>query len=76
MLITDGLLRKWARRADVEVTAIGELDVLRFGKGGARGDSRSLGVATVSPYKVPIWVTKKIAKQKARLAEVARLKRY
>ncbi len=75
MLSLEGLLKKWARRADVQVTTIGEFDVLRFGKGGARGNSREDG-GPISPYKVPIWVTKKIAMQKARLAEDRRLKRY
>ncbi len=74
MQIHDGLLKKWVRRADVEITRIGESDVLRFGKGGARGSSRD--VAPRSPFKVPNWVNKKIAAQRARLAEDRRLRRY
>ncbi len=74
MPILDGLLRKWSRRADVSITVIGEYEVLRFGKGGSRGDRREPTVA--KPYKVPKWVTLKIAKQKARLAEDQRIRNY
>ncbi len=67
------LLKKWSRRADVQVSYWGEYDVLRFGKGGQRGSRRS---DRVVPYKVPLWVTKKIAVQRSRLAEEARLRGY
>lgn len=74
MPLRDRLLRTWARRADVQITIIGEDEVLRFGKGGGRGDRPSSRPAPA--YKVPAWVSKRIALQRSRLAEEARLKGY
>ncbi len=67
------ILRQWAKRADVTVSVIDGNDVLRFGKGGARGPRQTL---TAKPYNVPGWVTKRIATQRARLAKKAQLQRY
>ncbi len=74
MPVYSWLLKKWARRADVSITVWGEFDVLRFGKGGGRGESR--GPRPAVPYSVPVWVKRRIAQQRARLDEEARLKRY
>ncbi len=75
MLDRERLLKKWSRRADVEVTIIEGDEVLRFGKGGGRGERPAISPGAV-PYKVPFWVSKRIAVQKARLLEEARLRGY
>ncbi len=67
------LLNKWARRGDVEVTQIEGSDVLRFGKGGG---GRVPPQATFVPYPVPMWVRKRIAQQKLRLAQDRKLRKY
>ncbi len=69
------LLAKWGKRRDVQKDQLPDGDVLlRFGKGGGVG--RDVPQASYKPYPYPAWVAKKIARQKARLAEEARLKRY
>lgn len=74
-MVDPTVLKKWARRADVQVDVIDGDQVLRFGKGGVRG-AREIVTGPGKPYRVPAWVAKRIAEQKRRLREVARLKRY
>ncbi len=68
-------LKLLAKRADVDLTVIDGHVILRFGKGGGRGEEARRARSSL-PYSIPAWVKLKIQTQKTRLGRLARLRGY